>query len=124
MTQNHACTLYKQKCLILNVFPAFRIFQMLFSLMKPLLSMRTLSKLEIYTTPSKWLPVLSSNIPADQIPVEFGGTQKGRRRVSTGNALDIDKVDLDGTDMITIDIAAGDLLKLEFGITEPKTVIK
>jgi len=58
---------------------AFRVFQMFFALMKPLLSPRTVAKLEIYTTPDKWLPVLISELPKDQFPIEFGGSQTGRR---------------------------------------------
>ncbi len=103
---------------------AFRVFQLFFSLMKPLLSMRTLGKLEIYTTPNKWAPVLSSNIPADQLPIEFGGTQTGRRRVSIGNTLKLDKVDLEEAEIVIFDIPAEDSLKLELGNIEPNTVIE
>jgi len=82
--------------------------------------------MEIYTTPNKWLPIFMERIPSDQIPPEYRAIKNGRRRSSLWNALTRNKVDLDfdSVQTITADVAAGNFLKLEYDITERKTVIK
>jgi hypothetical protein len=64
-------------CILVSLFVASRVFAMLFALMKPFISARTLSKVKIYSSPSTWKPVLLKELPPDQIPSEFGGTRIG-----------------------------------------------
>ncbi len=52
-----------------------KIFDLLFSLVKPLLSEKTLSKLSIFgNDPDIWKPALLAEIPAEILPVSYGGT--------------------------------------------------
>ena len=56
---------------------ANKFVTIIFNIVKPLLSARTLSKVEIYdSNPGKWKPVLINNIPAHALPVFYGGTKK------------------------------------------------
>ncbi|CAG7836500.1 unnamed protein product [Allacma fusca] len=59
------------KCYVINVS---RAFQILFGIAKPLMSGRTIQKIEIMTTEEKWKPVLLGVIDANQLPECYGGT--------------------------------------------------
>ncbi|ODN04859.1 SEC14-like protein 2 [Orchesella cincta] len=57
------------------VVNASRIFNMLFNIVKPFLSPRTLDKVNIYSAQqSQWMPALMKDIEQDQLPKYFGGT--------------------------------------------------
>ncbi|CAG7724613.1 unnamed protein product [Allacma fusca] len=60
-----------RKCYVIN---SSRIFQILFAIVKPLLSRRTYEKVQILTTESKWKPLLLTDIPLDQLPECYGGS--------------------------------------------------
>jgi len=48
------------------------IFTLAFNFFKPILSKRTLEKVQIYGGPQKtWLPILSSKMPREAIPREY-----------------------------------------------------
>jgi len=52
-----------------------KMFTMLFTLVKPLLSQATIDKFHIYGTDEKeWRAALLEYIDADQLPVYYGGT--------------------------------------------------
>ena len=70
-------------CLYFYYYIAPKIFSILFALIKPLLSPVTLAKIKIYgSNSSKWKLALLNNIPADQIPVNYGGTAAANANVS------------------------------------------
>ncbi|CAL8069642.1 unnamed protein product [Orchesella dallaii] len=54
-----------------------KVFDVLFKLVKPFLSERTLSKIFIYdSNEAKWKHDMLKTLPADQIPVRYGGTRE------------------------------------------------
>jgi hypothetical protein len=60
-----------RKCYIIN---ASRAFQIIFSILKPLISQRTHEKVAVLTSESQWKPAISADIPASQLPQCYGGT--------------------------------------------------
>jgi hypothetical protein len=60
-----------RRCYIIN---STRIFQILFAIIKPLLSRRTYEKVQILTIEAAWKPLLQAEIPTDQLPECYGGT--------------------------------------------------
>ncbi|CAL8125543.1 unnamed protein product [Orchesella dallaii] len=67
---NHPEILYRA-----YVVNASRIFNMLFNIIKPFLSPRTLDKVSIFPAQqNQWMPVLMKDIEQDQLPKYFGGT--------------------------------------------------
>jgi hypothetical protein len=107
-----------------------RVFSIFFSIIKPLMSARTLGKLEIFTSnANKWKPAIKTHIKEDQLPVAFGGTNpssckflyKGfsfapnaSNRTSNGNGNADEK-------FITVEVPAGKDFKLEYDITQANT---
>ena len=68
-------------CIIVN---APKIFSILFSLIKPLLTARTMAKLQIHASnAAKWKVALLNNVPADQLPTKYGGTKSLALNVMT-----------------------------------------
>lgn len=54
-----------------------KVFDVLFKLVKPFLSERTLSKILIYdNNEAKWKGDILKSLPADQVPVSYGGTRQ------------------------------------------------
>jgi len=52
------------------------VFAFVFSLVKPILSERTLKKIAVLgNDPNIWKPALLADIPAEMIPVSYGGTK-------------------------------------------------
>ena len=52
------------------------IFEMVYSMIKPLLHERTIRKISIHGhDPSIWKPALLTKIPAECLPVSYGGTK-------------------------------------------------
>jgi len=67
---NHPEILHKD-----YVINASRIFNMLFNIVKPFLSPRTLAKVSIFPAqPNQWIPALLKDIEQDQLPKYFGGS--------------------------------------------------
>ena len=59
-------------CYVVN---ASRVFQMLYSIVKPMLTARTLSKLQVFgSNEEQWKAVLLEKIPASELSVHFGGS--------------------------------------------------
>ncbi len=59
------------------------VFTTVFAMVKPLLSRRTLTKIRVYGRDNKTLQkALLEEIPADQLPVRYGGTAKSSDVVS------------------------------------------
>lgn len=51
-----------------------KVFALAFSVVKNFLNDYTLSKIQIYKAePAKWQPILLRQIPANNLPVHFGG---------------------------------------------------
>jgi hypothetical protein len=64
--------------IILHIISAPKFFSFLYSLMKPLVSHRTMAKIQIYNSnQDKWKRVLLNHIPEDQLPIKLGGTNDG-----------------------------------------------
>lgn len=113
---------------------ASRIFNILFNIVKPFLSPRTLSKVEIFPAQrNQWISSLKQDCNDDQLPLYFGGS----RRTSliayqdfhmSMNALMISNKNDDisnGNDGLkTININPGEKVLLTFDVVEPKTLIK
>ena len=61
------------KMYFINV-PSF--FSVGFAMIKPFLDERTVKKIEIYSSPSEWIPKLIEHIGEDNLPEEYGGKLK------------------------------------------------
>jgi hypothetical protein len=103
------------------VVNAPRIFAILFNIIKPLLTARTLNKIQIFdSNEAKWKEALLNNFPADQLPAEYGGTKKATMQIKPNSG------ELYGTDddnMIKVVISPGRHLNLEFNVDMPNSQI-
>ena len=59
------------------MFSAPKVFALAFSIAKKFMNEYTISKIQIIKAdPNKWKPAILQVVPADQLPVHFGGTLK------------------------------------------------
>jgi len=113
---NHPETL--NACFIINTS---RMFSFLFALVKPLLSDRTLSKIQIFTSANEWQPVLFQKLPRDQLKRELGGT-RGGRRVSVGALPYEDRGVKEGLDFVVAHIEPGHKLELAYNVKQENQI--
>ncbi|CAG7832599.1 unnamed protein product [Allacma fusca] len=102
-----------RQCFIIN---SSRIFQMLFAIVKPLLSRRTYEKIQILTIPSKWKPIILAEIPVNQLPECYGGTAWSNLHQLLGYGMK-------GDSLIELTIPAGEVFKVSQKISEEKCLL-
>jgi hypothetical protein len=111
---------FLKKAIVVN---APKIFTILWSLMKPLLSEATLSTVEIYGFNSdEWKPFLKSFLPVDQIPSRYGGSNTSGQPYNPKDGFKIPPVvfeEFDESEMTTATVLAAQKLDLEYEIVEP-----
>jgi hypothetical protein len=79
---------YPETLKLAVVINAPRIFSIIFGIIKPVLSAKTLSKVEIFNyDPEKWMPFLSEFIPLSSLPTSFGGTNSEAENILTRKVL-------------------------------------
>jgi len=64
---------YPETLFACHIINAPWVFPYIFNIVKPLLSMRTLSKVQIYDSGAKWKDVLKAALPAKSYPQSYGG---------------------------------------------------
>jgi hypothetical protein len=104
------------------VVNAPKIFSILFALIKPILSARTLSKIQIFSSnSSKWKVALLNNIPADQIPVKYGGTKSMSENMQNifGNKVNSSENEFD--ELVEVTVGAGEKLEAQYDVKHPNT---
>jgi len=105
------------------VINAGKAFTVLFSLVKPILATATRNKISVYNSASKWKPVLQKNIPADILPVAFGGSNsafefKGGVQFDDGG----DDVE-EGDELLPVSLASAGKTTLVVEVSEKNSTI-
>ena len=60
-----------------SFFSAPSVFKILFDLVKPLISMRTMKKIDIFGYDrEKWEKAILATVPAEELPKRWGGTRE------------------------------------------------
>ncbi|CAG7828908.1 unnamed protein product [Allacma fusca] len=101
-----------------------RIFALLFALVKPLLTERTLAKIQLFgPTPTKWKSALLKIIPADQLLPAYGGTRSPSKEFMhvTGRSSGGDE-GADG-DMCVVTIDAGETLNIVLDVKHDNSTL-
>ena len=65
-----------------------RIFPLFFSLLKPFISSRTMSKMEFYGPhKNKWMTALLRRVPMENLPPHYGGTREGKDEFCSDSSI-------------------------------------
>ncbi|CAG7728531.1 unnamed protein product [Allacma fusca] len=105
-----------RKCYVIN---ASRSFQLLFSILKPVMSGKTIEKVKIMTKEEEWKPVLLDEIPADQLPECYGGTAWSNLHSFVGY-----KMKKDPESLIEYTVAPGDILRIPVDVPKENCTLK
>ena len=120
-----------------------KIFTILFNLIKPLLTPRTLAKVQICgQDPSKWKPILADKIPLRCLPIKYGGILSAEEierqdfmglwtsmKVSANNFdhninLNDDEAAENPENWPQLQVGSGEKFDMEFPIESPNSVLK
>ncbi|CAG7837042.1 unnamed protein product [Allacma fusca] len=108
------------------IINAPKIFELIYNLMKPMLTKATLAKVQIYGSDSNaWKEALWKIIPADQLPSQYGGANTTCNDYRFHMGLDVDPivVTLPMKDMQTELVAAGQRFMVDIFISNAGTTL-